>query len=333
MEVRVYPKRKPSSTGSVSPPWFSGPYLQVQCDEFPRFELVCGVCSTGGLRPPLLVGNASATGIVHIPAASSTGTSLRSGTCPAHMRIASADSIRSPRLAHAIRPWLRLRTLLQMCDSGRRKRCFSTGGLTPPRSWLHSAGSPEKTAAAVRTELRCKKRHSRCTNARFQERRASARRGFPNRICKCNATNFRVSNSHVQCTPRGAYAPRSWLHARHIACDMRFRFATADVSHGALSRPALGRECVRWANYAYSSCKFDRNITASGNAPSTHAYSSCGFDRSPGGLTPPLLVARCRAGAPNAERSERTADIGESRIGASLIGEWICLPPVALFAC
>ncbi len=34
---------------------------------------------------------------MRIPAASSTGTWLRSGTHPAHMRIASADSIRSPR--------------------------------------------------------------------------------------------------------------------------------------------------------------------------------------------------------------------------------------------
>ncbi len=104
--------------------------------------------------------------------------------------------------------------------------------------------------------------------------------------------------------------------------------------HGGLRRPALGRECERWANYGYSSCKFDRNIAASGNAPSTHAYSSADSTTfTTGDLRPPLLVARCRAGAPNAERSERTADIGESRIRASLIGEWICLPPVALFAC
>jgi hypothetical protein len=62
----------------VSPPWFSEPHLQVQCAEFPRIELVCKVHSTGALRPPLLVWNASATGIVRIPPASSTGTSLRS---------------------------------------------------------------------------------------------------------------------------------------------------------------------------------------------------------------------------------------------------------------
>jgi hypothetical protein len=51
--------------------------------------------------------------------------------------------------------------------------------------------------------------------------------------------NFGVWISRAECTPRGAYAPRSWLHARHIACDMRFRFATADVSHGGLTPPTL----------------------------------------------------------------------------------------------
>jgi hypothetical protein len=62
------------------------------------------------------------------------------------MRIPSADSIRSPRGAYAPRSWLRLRTLLQMCDSGRtfvnapsthaysicRLDTFTTGGLRPP---------------------------------------------------------------------------------------------------------------------------------------------------------------------------------------------------------
>jgi hypothetical protein len=141
----------------VSPPWFSEPHLQVQCAEFPRIELVCKVHSTGGLRPPLLVGDASATGIMRIPAASSTGTSLRTGTGPAHMRIPSADSIRSPRGAYAPRSWLRMRTLLQMCDSGRRKRCFSTGGLRPPLLLLirrASAGRMTIFAMNKRTSTR-----------------------------------------------------------------------------------------------------------------------------------------------------------------------------------
>jgi hypothetical protein len=199
--------------------------------------------------------------------------------------------------------------------SSSRAKCIPRGAYAP-RSWLHGAGSPEKTAAAVRTELRCKKRYSRCTIARSQERRASAprgqrivvpkevrvlaaiehrqerrasarrgranayrrtgasfvgrsptvcvgacawmavatafigatgglrppllvaartsagettifamhkrtfdrerrasaRRGFPNRICKCSATNIGVRISRGECITRGAYAPRSWLH-------------------------------------------------------------------------------------------------------------------------
>jgi hypothetical protein len=77
---------RPRAAG-VSPAWFYEPHLQVQCDEYRRSDLACGVHSTGDLRPPLLVGNASAGRIMRIPAASSTRTSLRPGTRPAHMRI------------------------------------------------------------------------------------------------------------------------------------------------------------------------------------------------------------------------------------------------------
>jgi hypothetical protein len=148
-------KRTFARAAGVSPPWSYEPHLQVQCDQFPRFELACAVHSTGGLRPPLLVGNASAARIMHIPAANSSGTSLRPGTRPAHMRIPSADSIRSPQLGHAIRSWLRLRTLLQMCDSGRRKRCFSTGGLRPPLLVAQCRFAGENhSRGAQRTSLR-----------------------------------------------------------------------------------------------------------------------------------------------------------------------------------
>jgi hypothetical protein len=114
------------------------------------------MCPTAGLRQPLQVGNASAGRMMRIPAASSTGTSLRLGTRPAHMRIPAADSMRSPQLAHAIRSWLRVRTLLQMCDSGRRKRRFSTGAYTP-RSWSGMRALRESCVfqLQVRPERRC----------------------------------------------------------------------------------------------------------------------------------------------------------------------------------
>jgi hypothetical protein len=76
----------------------------VQCDEFPRFELLYGMHSTGGLLP---------------------------------------------------RFWLRMRTLLQMCDSGRRERHFSTGGLRPPLLVAQCRFAGENhSRGAQRTSLR-----------------------------------------------------------------------------------------------------------------------------------------------------------------------------------
>jgi hypothetical protein len=53
-------------------------------------------------------------------------------------------------------------------------------------------------------------------NEYHQEGRPSARRGFPNRICKCSAMNFRVLSLRAECIPRGAYAPRSWSGMRAL---------------------------------------------------------------------------------------------------------------------
>jgi hypothetical protein len=120
-----------------------------------------------------------------------------------------------PRGAYAPRSWSGMRALGELCvfqlqirpeHRCVRERAHHTcvfhlriryvhhGGLTPP-------------APGCTTFVRCEKRHSRCKNARLQERRASARRGFPNRICKCNAMNFGVRVSRPEYIPRGAYAP------------------------------------------------------------------------------------------------------------------------------
>jgi hypothetical protein len=122
--------------------------------------------------------------------------------------------------------------------------------------------------------------------------------------CATHRVRYAFPIRNGGCVPRLAYAPRSWSGMR----------ALRDLSVFHLQiRPE--HRCVR--ERAQHTCVF-----------------ICGLDTfTTGGLRPPLLVARCWADAPNAERSERTADIGESRIRASLIGEWILLPPVALFAC
>jgi hypothetical protein len=219
-------KRTPSSTAIVSPPWLSEPHLQLQCDEFRRLDLACGVHSTGGLRPPLLllilrasagrmtifamnkrtftraagvsppwfgrhvyadtraiarktadsmwadhrchrvqryhggltppllVGNASARRIMRIPAASSTGTSLRPGTRPATHAycICGFDTFTTAGTRHP--------PLVASADAVANVRFWPTkkmlfhGGLTPP-------------APGCTTFVRCEKRHSRCTNARL----------------------------------------------------------------------------------------------------------------------------------------------------------------------
>jgi hypothetical protein len=70
-----------------------------------------------------------------------------------------------PRLADASRSWLHVRLLLQNCVARERVASRTTGGLRPPLLWCD--------ANVCRREKRC----LRCTNARAQERRASARRG------------------------------------------------------------------------------------------------------------------------------------------------------------
>jgi len=57
-----------------------------------------------------------------------------------------------------------------------------------------------------------------------------------------------IARWHCECAcanPRGAYAPRSWLHARISSemrgCDLQRRF----VSHGGLTAPALVLRCER----------------------------------------------------------------------------------------
>jgi hypothetical protein len=56
----------------------------------------------------------------------------------------------------------------------------------------------------------------------FVQRPASARRGCANRVCNGNAVNFGVSNWCPDRAPRGAYAPRSWLHDVRSVQDARF---------------------------------------------------------------------------------------------------------------
>jgi hypothetical protein len=87
-----------------------------------------------------------------------------------------------------------------------RTRSASHGGLTPPALVSRCERLPaKKTIFAI---------HIRTSG---QERRASARRGFVNRVRNGNAVDFGASNPHAECIPRGAYAPRSCFAVRTSA--------------------------------------------------------------------------------------------------------------------
>jgi hypothetical protein len=227
-----------------------------------------------------------------------------------NFRVSSSYAECAPRGAYAPRSWSGMRALRESCifqlqvrpeHRCARERAQHICVLHLRTRYVHHGWrTPSAPGLGCTVPVRRRKRQPRCApNFAAKSDIRAAQTHVHKSGGRQPAVVFRTASASAmrrisafrtrmrQCTPRGAYAPRSWLHARHIACDMRFRFATADVSHGGLTPPALGRECVRWANYAYSSCKFDRNIAASGNAPSTHAYSSCGFDTfTTGGLRP-----------------------------------------------
>jgi hypothetical protein len=81
----------------------------------------------------------------------------------------------------------------------------ATGGLRPPLlEWFYSARS-----------LPAKLRLVRCTNARLQERRASARRGNETHL---QWRGFLFRNEYVR-APRLAYASRSWL--QHVRVSLQ----------------------------------------------------------------------------------------------------------------
>jgi hypothetical protein len=107
-------KRTPSSTAIVSPPWFSEPHLEVQYAEFRRCELVCGVCSTGGLRPPLQVARRL--------------FAVKSGICDEQSHVYKSGG-REPAV---VRRTASAGAMRRTSAFGSRVRSALHGGLTPP---------------------------------------------------------------------------------------------------------------------------------------------------------------------------------------------------------
>ncbi len=106
---------------------------------------------------------------------------------------------------------------------------FIPRGAYAPRScFAVRTSADEKTIFAI---------HIRTSG---QERRASARRGFVNRIRNGNAVNFGASNPHAECIPRGAYAPRSCF-AMRTSADEKTIFAIHIRTSGQERRPSARR--------------------------------------------------------------------------------------------
>ncbi len=103
----------------------------------------------------------------------------------------------------------------------------SPRGAYAPRSCCSASVCRQKTIFAI---------HIRTSG---QERRASARRGFVNRVRNGNAVNFGASNPHAECIPRGAYAPRSCCSAS--VCRQKTIFAIHIRTSGQEQRASARR--------------------------------------------------------------------------------------------
>jgi hypothetical protein len=184
------------------------------------------IVTTGGLRPPLLCCGAHAC--------------RRKAIFAMHIRTSDKE-----RRASARRGLVNRVCNCNATNSVFRVRieCTPTGGLRPP-------------LLLQRECLPAKKRFLRCTYARSQERRASARRGLVNCVCNCNATNsvFRV---RIECTPTGGLRPpllccgahacrRKAIFAMHIRTSDQERRSSARRGSGMAPARAMQRMFAAW---------------------------------------------------------------------------------------
>jgi hypothetical protein len=195
----------------VSPPWVCKPRLQMQCDEFLRFACACAECIPRGAYAPR-------SWLLHD----------RSPVENRLLRCTNAHPVRSggrqPAVVRDTNAVPRQSSIVRRPTNGRRR---GAAGVSPP--WF--------VTPTLYRENRVSSRDRRTDN---EEGRALARRGFVNRVCKCNATNFRVSRAHARSPFHGGLTPpRSWLHTRVSSrmrgCALQRRF----VCHGAAYAPAL----------------------------------------------------------------------------------------------
>jgi hypothetical protein len=185
----------------VSPPW-CGKHACADTSAIVR-RTADGVCAGrrcirgnsyhGGLTPPALVFAVRTSADEKRFLRCTYAHPIRSGGRePAVVRDTDA-ALQNRARAHAgapfvSPPWVSKPRLQLQCNEF---PYFAFASNAPPRG----AYAP-RSCVAVRTPAGEKAIFAMHKRASDQERRASARRGLVNRVCNCNATNFRISRSH-----------------------------------------------------------------------------------------------------------------------------------------
>jgi hypothetical protein len=171
---------------------------------------------------------------------------------------AGAVAVANPRGADAPRSWLHKRSPLRIdvCDSKKRPT-IGHGGLTPPapvlayerlpakndfcdaQAHVHESGGREPAVVRMTHGVREELRSVRQLSSPQSRAAGVSPPWFANRAVKCQAADFWTRVSPSDGFPRGADAPRSWLHKRSPlridVCDSKKR---PTIGHGGLTPPA-----------------------------------------------------------------------------------------------
>jgi hypothetical protein len=174
--------------------------------------------------------------------------------------IPTRPSHAAPRAAGVSPPWVCKPSPQRQCDEFRRFEFASAMHPTAPLgfgafTWSaprmmssHAESIPRgayapRSCFAMRTSADEKTIFAIHIRTSGQERQASARRGFVNRVRNGNAVNFGASNPHAECIPRGAYAPRSCF-AMRTSADEKTIFAIHIRTSGQERRASAHRGSI-----------------------------------------------------------------------------------------
>jgi predicted metal-binding protein len=218
------------------------------------------------------------------------------------------------------------------------RRFICHGGLTPPALDCCTIVRPWKTAFCdAQTHVRSRAPGvsppwfaRRCTAERAsfgdgrtdndEERRASARRGFVNRVCKCNAMNFRVSRAHARSAFHGGLTPPApgCTHACRRGCAVVLcngvSFAT-----GGLRPPLL----IAARSFVRGKPPFAMHKRTSGQEQQASVRGQKRL------LTPLVHHKRVRGLHPDGFRCWQPS---RQELNSAIRGAWFALGPFSMFA-